>query len=98
MVKKKAGLIRPLNYLTTEVSAGILAVLSVVALPTLAESTTVDVESLVSVAVDPEPQAVNATIAVKAIINVYFFILVNIRNIFETIKFYNKKPQRCVGV
>jgi hypothetical protein len=78
-----------ISYFTslTVESAGILAVLSFVALPTLAESIVVDVESLVSVAVDPEPQAVNAVIALNAIINVYFFIIVNIQNIFEITKF-----------
>jgi hypothetical protein len=68
-------------------SAGISAVVGLVT-PTDAESTgAVAVESLVSVAVDPEPQAVNAVIAINAIIKIYFFIIVNIRNTFEINKF-----------
>jgi hypothetical protein len=78
---------------------------SVFAPPTSVESTagfavvSVDtvVESFVSFAVDPVPQAVSVSATPRAKINVYFFILVNIRKIDDITK-YNKKPQRDVGV
>jgi hypothetical protein len=60
-------------------------------------STVVAVESFVSVAVDPEPQAVNTNVVPIAKINMYFLINVNIQKIIEITKFNKKNPNEMSG-
>jgi hypothetical protein len=73
-IKNKVGLVTDLNfYFTAALSAGICAVVESVAV-TATESTITAVESVVSVAVDPEPHAVSVSATPSAKINVYFFI------------------------